>query len=471
MINPNPNIYLKEDTICALSTPQGRGAIAVIRLTGPGAIAVTKTLFQSRAKADLDTPRYLIFGHILDPETNEAVDDVLCTSFKAPASYTGENMVEIHCHGSEAVVRKILDLLHQNEIRLAEPGEFTFRAVRNGKLDLTQAEAVVSLIDSRSQLARSISLRMLEGAFSKELAHLKSLITDLVCELETAIEFPEDAEDEAVGRTIREQSESIHKTVLTIRKRAVREQRFEQGIMVVLAGKPNVGKSSIFNRLLGRERAIVTPHPGTTRDSIEGTIELSGRPVTLVETAGLRETKEEIESIGVQRSQELLSTSHVICYVIEAGHGLSAEEENLLENLIQEDSQARVIVISNKADLCQNAPPIPKWVLSRQIVHLASSATEEQGIDRLLDYLETEIAALVPAEAESSLLINARQDQVLSRLSEQLKQARDKIAYQQSHELAAEELRNALKSIAQLDGTGITPDIMDLIFSRFCIGK
>lgn len=467
----NATIYLREDTIAAPSTGPGRSAIAVIRLSGPQAVTTTQRIFHTNDTTALDIPRRMVHGRIADPKTNEAIDDVLCVTFPAPHSYTGEDMTEIHCHGSEAVVRRILDILAHEQIRIAEPGEFTFRAVRNGKMDLAQAEAVASLIDSRTQLARAISLRMLEGAFSEDLKLLKERITETLCEIETLIEFPEDAEDERVGVQLRKKNEIILESANDILQKAVREQRFEQGIIVVLAGRPNVGKSSLFNRLLGRERAIVTPHPGTTRDSIEGTIDLGGHPVTLIDTAGLRETQEEIEAIGVQRSQELLSTSHIILYVIEAGQEPSREDQKVLAQILQTDNQAHCILVSNKADLCSDERIEPVLREDKNIVHVHSSAIGGDGIQDLLHCLETEVRNLVPAEAESAFLINARQEQGLHKIYSHVETAERLLCAHQPLELAAEEYRACLQRIAELDGTGITPDIMDSIFSKFCIGK
>lgn len=464
-------IYLREDSIAALSTGSGRSAIAVIRLSGPKVLYTIQQIFQTNDLHALTTPRRLGYGRIVDPDTGDAIDKVLCAIFPSPHSYTGEDMAEIHCHGSEAVVRRILEVLCTKEFRLAEPGEFTFRAVRNGKLDLAQAEAVASLIDSRTQLARAISLRMLEGAFSKDLNQLRDLVTDILCEIETIIEFPEDAEDEKVGLHLARKNETIQAASMVILQRAVREQRFEQGILVVLAGRPNVGKSSLFNRLLGRDRAIVTPHPGTTRDSIEGTIDLGGHPVTLIDTAGLRETQEEIEAIGVQRSQELLSTSHIVLYVIEAGQEPSPADQEILARIMQTDNQARLILVSNKADLCQEERIAPAPHGGENLTHIFTSANSGGGIQDLLQCLETEVRNLVPAEAESSLLINARQEQGLHQIHTHIQTAGHLLFTLQPLELAAEEYRAALRGIAELDGTGITPDIMDTIFSKFCIGK
>ncbi|MDP8246243.1 MAG: tRNA uridine-5-carboxymethylaminomethyl(34) synthesis GTPase MnmE [Candidatus Hinthialibacter antarcticus] len=456
-------LYLKEDVIAALSTAPGRGAVAVVRVTGRSAIDLTRRVFQPKS-GSLDQPRLMVFGRLVDPQTNETIDEALCVAFHAPRSYTGENLTEIQCHGGEAVVRRVLELLYREGARPAEPGEFTFRAVCNGKMDLSQAEAVGTLIESRSQLARSLSLRMLEGAFSIALAELREHVTQAMVELETQLEFPDEAMEADLGRELKAQVDGIVKEADALQQRAVREQRFEQGVIVVLAGQPNVGKSSLFNRLLGRDRAIVTPHAGTTRDSIEGAIELQGRPVTLIDTAGLRETHEEIEAIGVERSRELLTTSHIVLLVFDASQGLQPEDKRLLDDLRQRDDEAQVLLVANKSDL--GAAPVEAGVPM-----ICASALQDDGVDALLARLQREVEALVPADADSAFLVGERQARLLAQIASRLHESQRLIEDQVPLEAVAEELRAVLNDIAELDGSGLAPDIMTTIFSRFCIGK
>lgn len=470
-IMTDARIYFREDTIAAPSTPGGRGAVAVIRISGPDSLPLCQRLFRPRGPQPAAAPRRMIFGTLIAPKDGEPIDEALCVAFPKPRSFTGEDMAEFHCHGSEAVLRKVLEVLYHEGARPAEPGEFTFRAVRNGKMDLAQAEAVASLIESRSQMARALSLRMLEGAFSRDLSALKEKLIAALVEVETQLEFPDEALEAELGRNLQKKMNALQLHAEKLRKRAARERRFEQGIVAVIAGRPNVGKSSLFNRLLGRERAIVTPHPGTTRDSIEGSIELAGRPVTLIDTAGLRETEEEIEAIGIRRSQELLSTSHIVLYVYEAAEGLSPDDIELLTRLQNDSPQSRILAIANKSD-CR-----PGWESSRRPLNskgwivVAASAAVENGVDGLLEALEKEVIQLIPAETDSAYLINARQERTLEQLYERLQNAALLIREGYPLELSAEDLRAALRDIAELDGSGVTPDILSAIFSRFCIGK
>lgn len=464
----NATLYLREDTIAALSSAQGTGAVALIRISGINAITITQKLFHPYGKTGLDQPRYSCFGKIFDPDSQQHIDDVLCTAFSAPHSYTGENTVEINCHGSQAVVRRILELLFQQGARPAEPGEFTFRAVCNGKMDVTQAEGVAALIESRSQLARSLSLRMVEGAFSADLQSLKNDVVSVLVEVETQIEFPDDSMEESICLNLEERADSLYQQILRIQKNAVRQQRFEQGIITVLAGKPNVGKSSLFNRLLGKERAIVTPHPGTTRDSIEGTIELHGCPVTLIDTAGLRETQEEIEAIGIARSKQLLTTSHIILFIFEASEGISPQEQHLLNEIVSQTNQSHLILVANKKDQLSENRQIP---LNAKHKLVFSSATEKDGLDELIQTLEETVQMMIPAEGGNAYMITSRQERILQQSTDTLEQISIWMKERQPMELIAEELHVVLKHIAELDGTGITPDIMGTIFSTFCIGK
>ncbi|MBI1390709.1 MAG: tRNA uridine-5-carboxymethylaminomethyl(34) synthesis GTPase MnmE [bacterium] len=460
----DPAIYLREDDVAALATPPGRAAIAVLRLTGPGVIALAGRVFHPASA--LSHPRRMVYGALIDPRNGETIDRVMAAAFPAPNSYTGENMAEIHCHGGEAVVRAALELLYREGARPAEPGEFTFRAVRHGKMDLARAEAVGSLIESRSRLARSMSLRMLEGAFSEALAELREAVTGVMVELETQLEFPDEAMEEALGRELKAQTAVLAARAEALERRAVREQRFEQGVIAVLAGRPNVGKSSLFNRLIGRERAIVTPHAGTTRDSIEASIELAGRPLTLIDTAGLRETREEIEAIGVERSRRLLSESHLVMLVFEAGEGLCEEERRLLAEIERERPETRVLLVANKNDLVSAAPAVePRWPV------VSASAKTPGGVDALLKALESAVTELAPVDEDGAFLVGERQARRLAELIERLRRADAMVGEGVPLEVAAEELRAALDAIAELDGSGVAPDIMTAIFSRFCIGK
>jgi tRNA modification GTPase len=459
-------LYLREDTIAALSTAQGLGAVAVIRISGNTALDVASTIFQPMGKSSLNNPRVCCHGTIIDPDTNETIDDVLCTAFHAPSSYTGEHVVEINCHGSPAVVRKIIEMLYQHGARPAEPGEFTFRAVHNGKMDVAQAEGVAALIESRSQLARSLSLRMLEGVFSSDLQKLKEDTVSVLVEIETQIEFPDDSMEESICQNLEERTQQLFDQIQHIQKNAVRQQRFEQGIITVLAGKPNVGKSSLFNRLLGKERAIVTPHPGTTRDSIEGTIELQGCPVTLVDTAGLRETQEEIEAIGIERSKQLLTTSHIILFVFEAADGITPKEQQLLDEIAAESKNSHLILVANKKDQLSN-----KVDITTDLKLIYTSATAENGMNELIETLEETVQTMIPAEGENSYMITNRQERILDECTQTLSRIAEWMKDRQPMELLAEELHTVLGHIAKLDGTGITPDIMGTIFSTFCIGK
>ena len=466
----NPaSIYLREDTIAALSSAPGQGAVALIRLSGPRSIEIVQAIFHPRAKTSRPAPRCLRLGVFIDPATGETIDEGMTVLFYAPASYTGESMAELHCHGSEAVIRKLLEILYHQGARPAEPGEFTFRAVRNGKMNLAQAEGVASLIASRSQLARALSLRLLEGAFSEDLAEWKEDLVSTLVEVETQIEFPDDVHEEAIGRGLVDRLESLADRMESIQRRAVREQRFEQGVLTVLAGRPNVGKSSLFNRLLGRDRAIVSPHPGTTRDSLEGTIELAGHPVTLIDTAGLRETQEEIEAIGVQRSRQVLTESHIILFIYEAAPGLTAEEIKLLEEIAGFSRDSLLVLVANKIDQLPPgkafAPPQANypWV--------AASALAPNGIDALVEQLSRQVCSLVPTDGESSFMITSRQERLLQQCADALARAREGSKEKFSWELVAEDLREALHPLAELDGSGVPPDIMAVLFSRFCIGK
>lgn len=459
------SIYLREDTIAALSTAEGRGAIALIRISGPDARTIAARLFVP-AGSRTAPERHMTYGTLRDPQTDEVIDDIMQVEFHASRTYTGEDLVEWHTHGSEAIVRRVLSMLYREGARPAEPGEFTFRAVRNGRMDLAQAEAVSSLIDSRSQLARALSRRMLDGEFSQRLHAVRESIITALVEVETVLEFPDEATEEELAAGIEQQLNAIVSDAQRIQQSAVLEQRFSQGIIVVLAGRPNVGKSSLFNRILGRDRAIVSPHAGTTRDSLEGAIELQGRPVTLVDTAGLRETREEIEHLGIERSRELLTSSHIALMVYDASQPLTPEEQTLLDEL-EQSPDCRVVLVANKSDLCLQPPEPPR----NDLLWTTASATAPDGTDNLLSNLTNVVNELVPDETDSAFVVSVRQEETLARMLRSLEASLKMVQERAPLEVCAEEARLALHAIAELDGTGIAPDIMTTIFSRFCIGK
>ncbi|MFH1739732.1 MAG: tRNA uridine-5-carboxymethylaminomethyl(34) synthesis GTPase MnmE [bacterium] len=448
--------YFREDTIAALSTPAGGGAIAVIRVSGSAAFPIIEQLCPSLLD-NLPEPRYASLTRVV--ADGDIIDEVLVTLFPGPHSYTGEDVVEISCHGGGAIVRAILDRLCHAGARLAGPGEFTFRAVRNGKLDLTQAQAVSDLITATTERLRRAAFSSFTGAMAERLSVLESQFVDIIVRLEASIEFPDDVPEDQTTVEIQE-IDRILESVRRIEQSALRHRLLTDGLRFVLLGRPNVGKSCLFNRLIGHDRAIVSPHPGTTRDTIEATIEVAGVPMTLVDTAGLHDRAGEVESLGIERTRQAASEADALLLVIEA-----ADNPNETEYRLIDSPDRPALVILNKIDL------IPDSERLTSLSGIPVSALTGEGIEDLWRGLEKLIDSLLPQQKEEpQVLLSAFQEEQLRGACEALARARETLSREES-EIAVEEIRYALRCLARLRGADLAPDIIGEIFSRFCVGK
>ncbi len=477
------SVYLRNDTICALATPPGRSAIALIRISGPDSFSIGRRLCAWNKDFPI-TDRHVYFQHLIDPQSQEIVDEALVTFFKGPHSATGEDVVELSCHGSPVVIRRTLEICHQLGARAAEAGEFTFRAFRAGRIDLVEAEGIATLIESRTGRAQRCALRSLEGDLSKELTALREAIVGVAIEVETLIEFPDDVQDKEIGKDLLPRLGSLLCMLEQLRSRTVSRRVLSEGLYAPLLGRPNVGKSSLFNRLLGRERAIVTPHPGTTRDTVEGTIELAGLPITLVDTAGVRDTVDPIEQLGVGRSLEVLRKAHLVILVGELGNDPDRSETQLLQSLLEREEIPPVLLIANKADVA-GAPPdlaVNPWLTAwkdmcarggrndlPKMESLTISALHENSAQPILDALSRLAASCMPDETSSPYALTDRQLGRLDQIGIHLHNAAQYPAL--PLEIVSDELREGLNCLSELDGSGVRPDLFGEIFSQFCIGK
>ena len=445
------------DTIAAAATALG-GAIAVIRISGPGAETVAAQVWRGRRPLGAIPARHLEMGEIVD-ETAAVVDQVLVVRFAAPASYTGEPMVEFHCHGGSLVVRDLLRQLFRAGARPAEPGEFTKRAFLNGKMDLTQAEAVADIIAAHSDLALHMAQRQLDGRFGRQIAALYARAELLLSELEARLDFPD--EDLALWekeRLTAEVDRLAAELRLLLRSRRQGEI-LRHGIRLVIAGPPNVGKSSLMNVILGRERAIVTSVPGTTRDTLEENLSIRGIPICLIDTAGIRDTQDLVERSGVERAEASLATADVILWVLDAARPHDGQAWPVPR------TTAATIHVLNKIDLVRNRAPggIPAPESTVQ-----TSALTGEGIESLFGRIEQAVWQRVPRE--DGVAVNERHAALLDRALQYLVDAREEIA-REAWELAAISVRGTLFETGKITGKSHTPDILDTIFARFCIGK
>ena len=436
-----------EDTIAAVSTPPGEGAVALVRISGPEAAAILGKIFRPMNPE----PRRATAGRIIEDGTT--VDRVLVTVFLAPASYTGEDMVEIGCHGGILLAAHILEIVLRQGARAAGPGEFTQRAFLNGKLDLTQAEAVMDLISAKTPLAMRAAAEQLQGRLGDEVAGIRAEVLETVAHLEAWIDFPEEGIDPATGDLLQEKIASCHSRIEALLSTAESGRVMREGVRVAIVGRPNVGKSSLLNRLLGMERAIVSPVPGTTRDTIEESACLRGILFRLTDTAGLRETGDPVEREGVDRARRTIEQADLVLHLLDA----SAEFD-------EPELREREILVANKMDLIEHGGHLPAGAVR------VSSKTGG-GFPELVEAMIRETCGRHLTAGPSLAAVNARHKTLLESAAASLGAAAALVCAAEPPELAALELRAALDSIGQIIGSADTEEILGEIFGRFCIGK
>lgn len=466
----------RTDTIAAIATPGGVGAIGIVRISGPAALEVVAACFRGQAGASAELPdRRLTHGHWLDPVKGEPVDEVLVAVMRAPRSYTGENVVEVHGHGGPVVLQEVLKAVLRAGARAAEPGEFTLRAFRSGRLDLLQAEAVAELIEARTAAACRLALRGLHGGLSEQVAGMKDEVLELLAHLETHLEFPmEDVAPMAQSELLR-RLRALRAGVERLAGMAQRRGIYRRGVFTVITGRPNVGKSLLFNRIVGSQRALVTPYPGTTRDTVEETVRLGSVELHLVDTAGGRPAGEEVERLGVERAIAAAEQADVLCFLIDAQEGVTPEDEGWLEQIqARVGSQAAApLLVVNKMDLVLHAPKLEGRDFHQAFPEerrFLLSAKTGQGMEAFLSGLERR-ALEQGAAGESELLVNERQEQVLSEMLNSFERIEEAVGGGLMLEVIAADLWDIKSALDRLDGTRTSSDLLGEIFARFCIGK
>jgi len=457
------------DTIAAIATPPGIGGIGLIRVSGMEAEGIARRLFRTARPLDAFLSHHLYHGEIVAPETGAVLDDVLFAFLKGPHTYTGEDTLEISCHGGPLILRTVLAEVVRAGARPAERGEFTKRAFLNGRLDLSQAEAVLDLITAKTPEGLTAAVDRLKGKLSGRIETIRNTIIDLLAGIEAAIDFAEDdGVVEALGAGLPEFQTTIddlHTLAATYRRgRIIRE-----GIGVVIAGRPNVGKSSLLNRILGEKRAIVTPIPGTTRDFIEETVNIGGIPVRLTDTAGIRPPENAIEKEGIDFVWERLATADAVIVLLDGSMELTPEDQGLL---VQMQAKPMIPVI-NKSDLPQRLDEASLRGLLPEGTPPAVriSAKYGDGIDRLTAAIQEMILATPGEETPEAMIADLRHKIALERAAECLIRAREGLSDGLPSELAALEVREALDSLGEITGRTTSEEVLDRIFANFCIGK
>lgn len=454
------------DTIVALATPTGRSGIGVIRISGPDSLALLQKLSGSDSFAP--DPNVLVLRKLFDPANGETVDQALVCYFKAPRSFTGEDVVELHCHGSPVLLRSLIDATLLLGARLADPGEFSLRAVANGRLKLTEAEAIRDLIDAQTDAGVRQATRQLSGEISHTLQPAKDELLKIIVRLESSLEFVEDDLPAMENDQVRASLQTLRCRLRQLADTFSRGRLIRDGVKVTLVGRPNVGKSSVFNSLLGHGRAIVTEVPGTTRDTITESIALDGMPVVLTDTAGLRASADQIESIGIDKTKREAADSDLLIVVIDGAVPLTAEDRKVIADVAGQ----RHIVAINKSDL-QNfsaARTMDALPSSAEAITVSVSATTKGGLEDLR-------AAILASfrngavETEGLLITNARHHDLLLNAISALQSSEELLSSRASEELILVGLHGALRLLGEITGETTSDEILGQIFSTFCIGK
>jgi tRNA modification GTPase len=457
-------MQVQGETIAAIATaivPQ-QGSIGIVRLSGATAISIAKTVFDAPGKQPWETHR-ILYGYIRHPQTQQLIDEALLLIMQAPRSYTREDVIEFHCHGGIIPVQQVLQLCLELGARLAQPGEFTLRAFLNGRLDLTQAESVAQLVGAQSPQASQIALAGLQGKLAHPIRQLRETCLNILAEVEARIDFEEDLppldEDE-----IRTSLEKVLHQVKDILATADRGELLRTGLKVAIVGRPNVGKSSLLNAWSRSDRAIVTALPGTTRDVVESQLIVGGIPVQVLDTAGIRETEDTVEQIGVARSRHAAQVADLILLTIDAQAGWTAEDDEIYQQV----KHRPLILVINKIDLAS----VELLKLPAQINKIVKTiASKNEGIDRLEKAILESVETGDLTAANLDIAINQRQAAVLTRAKIALEQVQETINNQLPLDFWTIDLRTAIQSLGEITGEEVTESVLDRIFSRFCLGK
>ena len=451
------------DTIVALSTPAGRSAIAVIRVSGPESLPLARSLVNDPDFSP--EPSRAVLRSIKSHDQTSVLDTSLITYFQAPNSYTGEDVIEISCHGSPVVLRQVIDLILGYGARLAGPGEFTMRGLSNGKLNLSQAEGIRDLINAQTEAAAQQATRQLMGELSLRLKPAEDKLIQTIVQLESALEFVEDDLPAVRKQEIRQTLETVINSLDKLAATFASGHLLRDGLRVTLAGRPNVGKSSLFNRLLAHERAIVTDIPGTTRDTISEAISINGVPVLLTDTAGLRESTDDVERIGVDRTRQAMADADLIVVVLDGSDELSNEDLNLLSHA----RELKHVIARNKSDLPEFRPRFESS-FDNSVQSVDVSALTGSGVEALCAAILAPFGAL-DSQNDGLLITNARHYDLLKRAVNEIRESLGLLEQHASEELILIGLHNSLRFLGQITGETTTEDLLSEIFATFCIGK
>jgi len=454
------------DTIGAISTSIGEGGIAIVRISGDKAKDVVDKIFQAKnGKSIKDMKSYTMkYGYIID-ENNNHIDEVIVSFMKGPRSFTAEDTIEINCHGGVVATNKVLEQVIKQGVRLAEPGEFTKRAFLNGRIDLSQAEAVIDIINAKTDLSMKSALMQSEGVISKEIQGLRGKLLSTIAHIEATVDYPEDDLEEVTAEMAIKDLEVIKKEIKEFIETAEEGKILREGLSTVIVGKPNVGKSSLLNALTKENRAIVTDIPGTTRDVIEEYINISGIPIKIIDTAGIRETDDVVEKIGVERSRAKINDADLIILILDSSDDLSEEDKEIINHI----SNKKYMILLNKSDLNSKITQGNLENINCKNIYSISAKTGE-GIDKVRSAIK-DMFFKGEISTNNIIITNTRHKEALLRAYECVESAIDTLNHTSAIDLASIDIRNAWTFLGEITGDSLEENIIDKIFKDFCLGK
>lgn len=456
-------------TIAAISTAVGEAGIGIVRISGKDALSIGNYIFEGNKVQELkdDHNRKLVYGHIVDRQNNQLIDEVLISYMKGPHTYTREDMVEVYCHGGIISVKKVLELILSNGARLAEPGEFTKRAFLNGRLDLSQSEAIIDMIRAKTDKSFEASLNQLEGSLSRKIKEIRNILLEMIAHVEVSIDFPDEDIEEVTYEDLEKSGNKVKEELEKLLSTAERGKILRDGLNTVILGKPNVGKSSLLNAVLRENRAIVTDIPGTTRDIIEEYVNIDGIPLRIIDTAGIRNTDDLVEQIGVDKAKETVEKADLIIAVFDASREMSDEDYEIIELIKDKKS----IILLNKTDLPTKYDEayLKSIINNREII--TTSITSGVGVDLLERSIKNIFYSGEVEVYSDTIVTNVRHKNQLVKALQNINQAIKDIKGNVPIDCIEVDLKNCWENLGEISGDTIGEDILDKIFSEFCIGK
>ncbi|WP_049323988.1 tRNA uridine-5-carboxymethylaminomethyl(34) synthesis GTPase MnmE [Staphylococcus epidermidis] len=456
------------DTITSISTPMGEGAIGIVRLSGPQVIEIGDILYKGKKKLSEVETHTINYGHIIDPETNETVEEVMVSVLRAPKTFTREDIIEINCHGGILTINRILELTMTYGARMAEPGEYTKRAFLNGRIDLSQAEAVMDFIRSKTDRASKVAMNQIEGRLSDLIKKQRQSILEILAQVEVNIDYPEyDDVEDATTDFLLEQSKRIKEEINQLLETGAQGKIMREGLSTVIVGRPNVGKSSMLNNLIQDNKAIVTEVAGTTRDVLEEYVNVRGVPLRLVDTAGIRDTEDIVEKIGVERSRKALSEADLILFVLNNNEPLTEDDQTLFEVIKNED----VIVIINKTDLEQRLDVSELREMIGDMPLIQTSMLKQEGIDELEIQIKDLFFGGEVQNQDMTYVSNSRHISLLKQARQSIQDAIDAAESGIPMDMVQIDLTRTWEILGEIIGESASDELIDQLFSQFCLGK